>query len=60
MTQWAIKWPPKLIWSKAVQRLDNRIDRAFDKLTARLNFTQRQIDILAALQIATLVKLFAK
>ena len=38
--------------------VDNRLDRAVDKLTARLNFMQWQIGIIAALQIATLVKLF--
>jgi hypothetical protein len=36
------------------------IVRAVDKLTARLNFMQWQIGTLAALQIATLVKLFIK
>jgi hypothetical protein len=45
---------------QAVQRLDHRIDRAFDKLTGRLNFMQWQIGIFAVLQIATLIKLFAK
>jgi len=38
----------------AVERLNGRID----KLNARLNFMQWQIGIVAALQIAALVKLF--
>jgi hypothetical protein len=43
---------------QGIGRIDNRLDRAVDKLTARLNFTQWQIGIVAALQIATLVELF--
>jgi hypothetical protein len=55
----------KVDLERAVERLEHRIDqqvggvdRRVDKLTARLNFMQWQIGIVAALQIATLVKLF--
>jgi hypothetical protein len=43
---------------QGIGRVDNRLDRAVDKLTTRLNFMQWQIGIIAALQIAALVKLF--
>jgi hypothetical protein len=45
---------------RAVDTLNNRVDRAVVKLTARLNVMQWQIGIIAALQIATLVKLFVR
>jgi hypothetical protein len=43
---------------QGIGRVDNRLDRVGDQLTARLNFMQWQIGIIAALQIAALVKLF--
>jgi hypothetical protein len=42
---------------QAIERLGHRIEREIGKLTARLNFVQWQIGIIAALQIAALVKL---
>ena len=50
---------------QTTERLEHRIDQQVggvdhrvDKLTARLNFMQWQIGIVAALQIAALVRLF--
>ena len=43
---------------QGIGRVDNRVDRSVDKLTAWLNFMQCETGIVAALQIATLVKLF--
>jgi hypothetical protein len=50
---------------QAVERLEHviaqsigTVDRRVDKLEARMNFMQWQIGIIAALQVAALVKLF--